>query len=337
MQEVSEMMYEFVELDTDESFHQLGKAFGGVFTNGALQFNTDVVNGMLLRSVLDHGLWIRKWKFAVAQKIVLRKMPAAPGNERKFCLIYFLNPGIFGVRSHSKDIQVNSYRNNMFLSNDAMIDFSAMPKQEFYVFDISFTASWLTNQFKDADRDFLGLLHKYINGRSSTVLLEPCSAREFKTLHEIELSMIPGNEELLFIRSRTYNLIVDFFSKVFNRKDANLLQTVIHYDQITRAERLIMSDIRRIPKIETIAREVNLSNSSLLRQFKLLYGKRIYEYHTEKKMELAKMLLLEKRLQVKEIAHLLGYKQVSQFIKIFAKHHGNSPGTVKCAGNETIF
>jgi AraC-like DNA-binding protein len=58
-----------------------------------------------------------------------------------------------------------------------------------------------------------------------------------------------------------------------------------------------------------------------------LYGKSIYGYYLEKKMEVAKKILVENRITVKEIAEILGYRQVSAFIESFTKHHGYSPGS----------
>ena len=39
--------------------------------------------------------------------------------------------------------------------------------------------------------------------------------------------------------------------------------------------------------------------------------------------------LLEKMMTVNEIADMMGYEKVSNFIDIFKKHHGFSPGAIK--------
>jgi AraC-like DNA-binding protein len=72
-----------------------------------------------------------------------------------------------------------------------------------------------------------------------------------------------------------------------------------------------------------------MSVSTLLRQFKTIYGKSVYEYHVEKKMELAKKMILEEKKPVKEVAKTLGYKQVSPFIESFTKQYGYTPGSIK--------
>lgn len=119
------------------------------------------------------------------------------------------------------------------------------------------------------------------------------------------------------------------FTKVVNRKEAELIQSTVNYDQMIQAEKLITENIKTPPKIEAIARKVHMSVSSLLRQFKLIYGKSIYEYYVEKKMELAKKMILESSITIKEMAEMLGYNQASPFIEAFSKYHGYSPGSLK--------
>ena len=92
---------------------------------------------------------------------------------------------------------------------------------------------------------------------------------------------------------------------------------------------MITKNIESPPKIDTVAKKVNMSVSSLLRQFKLIFGKSIYQYYVEKKMELGKKMILENNFTVKETAEMLGYNQASPFIECFTKYHGYSPGSLK--------
>ncbi|MBA2562242.1 MAG: hypothetical protein H0V14_04885, partial [Chitinophagaceae bacterium] len=252
---MEDIHYDFVDLDSDSSFELFGKSLGGVLQNKTLHFDNHIAKGELVKATPDEGLWIRKWKFTVLQKVTLHKTPPAPAqDERKFVLIYFLNPEIFILISNRKKILVNGPRNNMFLTSYVTMDFSVVPKQPFYVLDITFTASWLLEQFGDADISFKDILDKYINKNPQTILIEPCCVEEYKTLHELEDSMLADNQDVLFIRSRVYSLIVRFFSKVANRKEAGLIQSTVNYEQMVQAEMMMMENIKTPPKIEAIAR-----------------------------------------------------------------------------------
>jgi AraC-like DNA-binding protein len=326
---MKEVRYEFVDLDSDASFHLFGSAFGGVLKNNTLHFDNHIAKGELIKITLDDGLWVRKWKLMVYQKVCLHKLAVPSGAGLKFNLLYFLNPTLFDLKKNLKKLPVNSHQNNMFLSNEVVMDFSVVPKQPFYVMDLAFTDAWLLQQFNDASPSFKSLLQGFVARDAKTSITEPCNAEEYKTLHELEASMLSEKEDILFIRSRVYKLICSFFNKVFDREHGTQMKCVTHYDQVVLAEALIMENLKAPLKVETIAQRVNMSVSSLLRQFRTMYGKSIHEYCVAKKMELAKRKILDGKTTVKEIAEMLGYKQASPFIETFTKYHGYSPGSIK--------
>lgn len=317
--------YNFVDIDSNEAFELLGRSLGGVLQNKTLYFDNTIAKGELIKAAPESGLWIHKWNFTVFQKFFLHKIPLLATDEKKYILIYFLNPAIFTVTHKKKKIHVSTLRNNIFLNSNVPIDFSVVPKQPFYVLSVAFTASWILQQLNDANAAFKDILNRYIS--TDNIFIESCSVDEYKILHELETSML--TDDVLFTRSRIYSLIISFFSKVSDTKEISLLRNTISYEQIMYVEKLITENLKALPKTETIASEVNMSVSSLLRQFKLAFGKSIYEYYIEKKMDLAKKMLLENNLSVKETATILGYNQSSAFIEGFTKYHGYSPGRLK--------
>lgn len=329
---MSGRVFEFVDLDNHQSFIQLGETFGGVLHNDSFLFDNDIVSGELFKANPENDLWIRKWKLTLSEKITLRKLPAPIHTDKKFCLVYFLNPSIFQLKKLRKGVTVPNHRSNIFFTSDAQLDFSVLPKQPFYVLDIAFTASWLKSQSEDADESFKDQVNQFLQYRDNDVLLKPCSVEEYRTLREFELfrNTKKGNPGL-FIRSRAYKLIIDFFCKLFNPAAINCKRRTILYEQIMEAEKLIVSNLRHLPCIDEIAQRVNLSTSSLRRQFQLVFGKGIEDYHIIRKMEVAKNLLLQKKFAIKEVATICGYKQTSAFIEMFTRQYGCSPGILKAS------
>lgn len=326
---MKERRYEFVELESTESFDHLREAFGGCLNVTSLLFDNPIVKGELVKKAPEDGLWIRKWKLTVFEKITLSRQPAADHQERKFSLIYFLKPSLFQIKKQQKKLVLNSHRNNLFVSNKVLMDFSVMPRQPFLVMDITFTTKWLLQQFTDADPLFKNFLNQHLNTEAESVVTEPCGAEDYKLLHELDTLIQADEQDLLSIRSRIYELICSFFGKVSNKPLKNQKHSVVQYEQIIQAEAILMQDLQKSVKVETIARNVNISASSLLRHFKLIYGKSMQQYYLEKKMEFARKMLLENRVTVKKVAQAFGYKQPSAFIEIFTKQFGYSPGTLK--------
>jgi AraC-like DNA-binding protein len=326
---MKEVRYEFEELESHASFEQLCKAFQGILKHDTIHFDNPFVQGQLIKKTPEDGLWIRKWKLTVLQKVTLHRHAASEEAERKFSLIYFLNPSIFDLKDGVKKLPLNTQRNNMFLSNEVMMDFSVAPKQPFYVVDITFTRNWICEQFHADDPCLNKLLDLYMKG-PKLVLMEPCHTEEYKLLHELDTFMQAGKEDVLFVRSRIYQLICSFFSKAFEKNEpVRQKQSTHYYEQLVQAEAILMQQLQKPPKVEAIAKSVNMSTSSLLRQFKAMYGKSLHEYYIGKKMELARKMMIENQITIKKLAESLGYKQASHFIETFTKHFGYSPGSLK--------
>jgi len=105
---------------------------------------------------------------------------------------------------------------------------------------------------------------------------------------------------------------------------------ILYHDKILMAEKLLEENLQGIfPGVDTIAKKVTLSESTLKRYFKTIFRRSLYEHYLELKMEHAKKLLFERRATVNEVASILNYENVSSFIETFKKHHGYSPGQLK--------
>ena len=334
---MKELTYEFTDLANEASFQSLGQLLGGFLMQDSITVNNPIAKGEIVKKSFHEGLTICNWQLTVYEKLRIRKLPSLPEEEKKLTLIYVLSSSNVLVKSAKKKVRIQGSRNNLFWSNETAMDFSLEPKQPFHLFEISFTSSWLLEQLKDADPHYKQILEGYIKSNELKTLIEPLTIDEYKTLHELQAAMMADKVDDLFIRARAYAMLCNFFGKLDKREATPLSQAAVQFEQIIEAEMMILEDIRKPPSIASIARKVNMSVSSLLRRFKLVYGKSIHEYYVDKKMELARKMILENRLAVKDMARMLGYNQPSAFIEIFTKQHGYSPGALKNVSNQFLF
>jgi two-component system response regulator YesN len=77
--------------------------------------------------------------------------------------------------------------------------------------------------------------------------------------------------------------------------------------------------------VEDIAKEVYLSPNYARTIFKEKTGETILDYLTRIRMNHAAGLLKDRGLKVREIAHRVGYENVSYFCSVFQKHKGSTP------------
>ncbi len=88
-----------------------------------------------------------------------------------------------------------------------------------------------------------------------------------------------------------------------------------------------------IPKEAQIAAEFGISVGTINRGFRVVYGKSFYQLYIEKRLEHAKMLLLQ-GYKSAEVAERFGYSQPIKFNKIFQKYVGVTPKKFQMAHQE---
>ena len=324
---MEEIRYEFRELDGNTSFEMLGKSFGGVLKDQTLFFDNEFCKGWLTKLNPQPGLCMRDWNFTTQQKICLYKLPAT-GLQKNFSLIYLFDPASVSIKDGRRKISVNSRRNNLFFSNDVSLSFSVLPKQPFSIIDLSFLLSWVLQEFEDATGTIRDRLDRLASSEN-VLMVQPSSVEEYKALHELKVCLLRAENNPVFIRSRIYRLLGNFLNKLLDKSRQKEPCCNLRAEQVLQIEQLFMKNLNNPPNIPTIATKLNMSVPSLLRQFKLMFGKGIHEYFIERKMALAKKIIMRQKVTIKKLSMMFGYNQPSPFIETFTRLHGFSPGTLK--------
>lgn len=128
---------------------------------------------------------------------------------------------------------------------------------------------------------------------------------ETKSRNEIEHELYLYFSELCWIFKK-YNLIDD--------------------DPITyTAGKYIILHVDEKLSLETVARQIGLNPTYLSHIFKETLGVGFQDFVTDVKLERAKILLHSPKMQVSEVALLLGYSSAGYFSKVFRTYVGISP------------
>ena len=77
--------------------------------------------------------------------------------------------------------------------------------------------------------------------------------------------------------------------------------------------------------LNTLAKQFGFSKGYICGLFQKYFNKSLNLYLTEKRMELAKELLLDKSVLIKDVAYRTGYADYYHFFKVFKNHFGISP------------
>lgn len=87
----------------------------------------------------------------------------------------------------------------------------------------------------------------------------------------------------------------------------------------------LIEHIGEMTNLDQMAETLGVSKSKLGRTAKQLTGHTVRTLHEKLKMEMAKIMILENRLKLTEIAERLGFLNVNYFSSVFKKNFGESP------------
>ena len=133
-----------------------------------------------------------------------------------------------------------------------------------------------------------------------------------------------------YIKTKTVSILLDILSAVQQDRLASVQDQYFDQPRMSAIEKILEEHLKtNLPPISAIARQAVLSESTLKRNFKQMYGVSIYEYYLQKKMQLARQMLDQQPIAVKEVGYMLGYEKTSNFIKAFKKYYDLPPGSYR--------
>lgn len=323
------------KMDEEEAFKGMALEIGGELEEGntLIRFSGEMGRGQIKKWHLDAGLYMRVWDLQLLKPVELIKeaLPVYITNNG-FSLLCVYTPESVELKSINQHQQFNKVRERrLSLMPESMnVLWQLHPQLPVQLIDFSISSYWLKQQ--------PGYEHtvRYFNdgvaaNQDMPVLIEAMSAKTSQLAGKLIGSLEKKPADSSCLLALTTALIKDFLTAVI-RQDTDKTSSHIdlYYEKVKEAETILLSHLQKSPPLmANIAKAVALSESTLKRYFKLIYGKSVYEYYLSKKMEMAKALLLQHPFSVNEIAELMGYEKVSHFIEIFKKHHGCSPGSIK--------
>ncbi len=96
-------------------------------------------------------------------------------------------------------------------------------------------------------------------------------------------------------------------------------------DRIHQAKAILTTQIDSPPSLMELSRQVSLNDYKLKVGFRQVFGTTVFGYLHQHRMETARQLLGEQRMNVKEVAQSVGYNNQSRFAAAFRKQFGINP------------
>ena len=108
-------------------------------------------------------------------------------------------------------------------------------------------------------------------------------------------------------------------------KDHAFKFTAIEIEKLLRVRSFILGDWKKPPTTQRVAKYLGMSSTKTKVMFKQFYGKPIYKYFNEKRLEEAMKMITEGEHTITEIGRVLGFKNPSHFAECFKKKYHALP------------
>ncbi|WP_299252877.1 AraC family transcriptional regulator [uncultured Aquimarina sp.] len=156
--------------------------------------------------------------------------------------------------------------------------------------------------------------------------LKPLCTKTQDILSEILTDKRKGLLKRLFLESKVLELVaLKLETKSVNTKSINASPSDNLIKKLYKVQHFISSDLSIQHSIHQLSRQIGLNDFVLKKEFKILFGKTIFEYAIELRMDKARQLLLHSKKPIYEISELVGYKNSTHFTAAFKKIEGITP------------
>ena len=320
--------------DTLESgFYSLSKQLPSPVIDYTLRVPLHRGSGEIRGLPLEEGLFLRYTQLLFTEDTEIIRASRQSDGKLLFAICYLLTPGSLKlVRHFTRAVLPCTQPGNTFLySNTTRLAVQVPEGISSQTIELLFSREWLYAQFPDMEEQLNYLVSCLEQETPSGILTSKTLPVDEQLIREIKSELDKPRCNGLALRARTLLLLTSTIGHWPGRPVSRQpVRKSWHIQTIRQVEhRLVQSLEDMLPPQKQLAREFAMSESTLKRHFKAVYGKTIYDYYLEKKMELAKWLLQEKKISVSETAYMLGYEKVSAFISMFKKYHKVLPGSLK--------
>lgn len=155
----------------------------------------------------------------------------------------------------------------------------------------------------------------------------PLSPALIMAINQFFKNDFKGPAKSVFDKSKAYEVLALFFNveEGIDIEQCPFLKDEENVQKIKIAKGILLQRMAHPPTLKELSREINLNEYRLKEGFKNIYGKTVFQYLNDYRLDTAKHLLDEGNIKVNDAAYHIGYTNPSHFIAAFKKKFGVTP------------
>lgn len=147
------------------------------------------------------------------------------------------------------------------------------------------------------------------------------------TVNQLLHHSIHGPSRQVYQQAKVFEFFALFF-QVEEEGDVEqcpFLKDEENVQKIRQAKQVLIEEMTNPPTLKELARKVGLNEYRLKAGFKNIYGKTVFQFLNDYRLEKAREILNEGQAKVNDAAYQIGYNNPSHFIAAFRKKYGVTP------------
>lgn len=322
----------YKEAYSSKSFVDFIQSLGKSESENEIILDTAIGHGVIRVHDIEPGLQLRLWDCQFIQDVVINRDIHLDKQDRTFTLVYYMTPESFRLEDcDDAPAFINSLWNTVMMSSDARFRVRLVGGKRLRCVSLNFSPAWFEEYILNDAAFNYHFIDRFVRATDPFIFFESYSHCE-----ETLINSLYGREARLigkfFYHSKAFNIVTEFFTKIADRRSLHSGPDLYYEQTMIDIEKKLIENLANVMhNAGKLAQEFGLSESTMKRYFKRRYGKNIYRYFLEKKMNLARELLEERKGTVTEVAYMVGYDRVSQFSNLFKRYYGTQPGIIRRA------
>jgi AraC-like DNA-binding protein len=279
---------------------------------------------------LEEGLWVlfseARYKANVRYKVIYDEF--IPCN-------YFLLS--FSINTNEVLDYATKIQNAVFPSKSWIITKREPHKNSLDIFNfknsnsidvcIYFDKSWVEKNLVYDDSFIQSRLNEFFKQDMNYIYLPEISTEYDRMIQDIKTTILTkgsrGVSNLLRLKMEAIGLISTFIEKYKTEKIHDNHIEIPNSDRLRllKIEKYLCEHLeKKFEGIDALAESFNISPTKLKNDFKLMYGKSVFQYFQEKQMLLAKQMMETDDVRIKELAYKFGYENAGKFSLAYKKY-----------------
>lgn len=289
-------------------------------SNSSLKYYKDDERCNMIAYQLTSGIEIGYFYFNLKQSIRIIGLPSL--NKERVILSF-----IFGTDDNHITTIENSPKkgvsNSVFIHGTQIKTVNSIARgRDFYLLKISYKKKILKRLFRMPDF----IMREILDNEKPEIIYVQLNTKIINALESMELESIPQDTKIPYLLGKSYELMALVMDVIVNRTKKDTFKfTAVEIEKLLRVRTFILGDWKNPPSTQRVCKYLGMSPTKAKVMFKQFYGKPIYKYFNEKRLEEAMNMINRAEHNVTEISRMLGFKNPSHFAESFKKKYNVLP------------